>query len=257
MAGDRGTAVITGAGRGIGLAIARRFAADGYAVLMLDRAAEPMGRAAADLGARACVLDVTDAPAVSRLPGLAPDCSVLVNNAAVTLYTSLLETPAGDARAVLDVNVVGALLAAAALAPVMSARGGGSIVNLSSITAAAHPPGTGLYSASKAAVEALTRALAVELGPIGVRCNAVAPGTVPTEGSAGHYGDVDELAARAAILPIRRLGTGQDIAAAVAYLCSDEAGWITGEVLRVDGGYSVSAAQFARMARGHRTRRSG
>jgi len=243
------TAVITGAGRGIGLATARRFVNDGYDVLMLDCEAEPLRSSAAEIGARAHVLDVSDAPAVARLPELAPDCTVVVNNAAIQRYDSLLETTVEDARLVLDVNVVAGLLLARALVPVMVERGGGSIVNLSSITAVAHPPGTGLYSISKAAVEALTRALAVELGPFGVRCNAVAPGMVPTEGSSGHYGDDAELAQRAALMPLRRLGVTADITAAIAYLCSPEAGWITGQVLRVDGGYTVSTAQFARLAR--------
>jgi 3-oxoacyl-[acyl-carrier protein] reductase len=173
-----------------------------------------------------------------------------VNNAAIQRYTTLMQTPVEQARLVLDVNLVAGLLLAQALVPVMVENGGGSIVNLSSITAVAHPPGTGLYSASKAAVEALTRALAVELGPLGVRCNAVAPGMVPTEGSSGHYGDEAELAGRAALMPLRRLGVTADITAAIAFLCSAEATWITGQVLRVDGGYTAATAQFARLARG-------
>ena len=250
MTGSRGTAVVTGAGRGIGRTVAHRLRRDGYDLLVVDRDGDTAAGVAAEVEGRSAVIDVTDADAVATLTALAPECTALINNAALTLYTSLLETPIQEARLVLDVNLVAMLSGAQALAPTIAANGGGAIVNLSSITAWAHPPNTGMYSASKAAVEQLTRGLALELGPSGVRVNAVAPGTVPTEGSHAHYGQGDTLARRAAVHPLGRLGVTDDIANAVSWFCSPESSYVTGQVLAVDGGYLISQGQLFRLARG-------
>ena len=250
MTGSRGTAVVTGAGRGIGRTVAHRLRRDGYDLLVVDRDGDTAAGVAAEVEGRSAVIDVTDADAVATLTALAPECTALINNAALTLYTSLLETPIQEARLVLDVNLVAMLSGAQALAPTIAANGGGAIVNLSSITARAHPPNTGMYSASKAAVEQLTRGLALELGPSGVRVNAVAPGTVPTEGSHAHYGQGDTLARRAAVHPLGRLGVTDDIANAVSWFCSPESSYVTGQVLAVDGGYLISQGQLFRLARG-------
>ncbi len=247
-----GTAVVTGAGRGIGRAIAHRLAKDGYPLLLVDRDAETVAQVGRELGAPVAALDITDESAVLELAGRVPDCSVLVNNAAITLYSSLLETSAADARLVLDVNVVSMLSMTRALAPLMTAGGGGAIVNLSSITARAHPPQTGIYSASKAAVEQLTRALAVELGPLGIRCNSVAPGAILTEGSAEHYGGEERQRRRGEVLPLGRLGASEEIADAVSWLVSAGAAYITGQIISVDGGFAASAGQHFRLARGDR-----
>lgn len=246
---SRGTAVVTGAARGLGRAIARRLAGEGYDLLVIDRTEAGLSQTAAEVGGRHLVLDVTDEAGMLALADAAPATTLLVNNAAVTPFGSMLEIGAAEALHVFDVNVVGALTGARALAPVIERNGGGSIVNLSSITARSYPSGTSTYSLSKAAVEQLTRGLAVDLGPKGIRVNAVAPGTIPTEGTDAHYGDPDELRRRSEVLPLRRLGEPDDVASAVAFLASDQARWVTGQVLAVDGGYLASHGSFYRLAR--------
>lgn len=241
--------VVTGAGRGIGKAIAVRLRADGHDLVVVDVDTEAAKRSAAELDGVAVTADIADPAAVAGIAAAAPGATALVNNAAIWTFTPLLDTPVDDARRVLDVNVVGTLLAMQALAPVIERNGGGSIVNLSSISGRVHPPGTGVYSASKAAIDALTRAAAVEFGPMGIRVNAVAPGIVPTEQTAAHYGDEAAKQARAEALPLRRLAEVDDIADAIAFFVSDASRYITGQSVAVDGGYSVAGGEFFRRAR--------
>jgi 3-oxoacyl-[acyl-carrier protein] reductase len=246
---DRGTAVVTGAAQGIGRSVAERLAADGYDVLALDVTPDGLAELAADVGCRTALVDVADAEQVAGVAALAPRCRVLVNNAAIQRYQDLLHTTPAEMRQVLDVNVVGPVLMAQALVPVIAGNGGGSVVNLSSITSKAHAAGTSLYPASKAAVNQLTQAMAVEFGPMGIRVNAVGPGTVLTEGTAGHYGNDAARDAIAGVLPLGRMGEPEDISAAVSFLVSDDASWVTGQVLFVDGGYTAAHGQFFRWAR--------
>ena len=234
-----GTAVVTGAAQGIGRAVAERLLADGYEVLAVDANIDQIAQAASELGCRGVALDVTDDEQVRRLAELAPECTALVNNAAIQRYQDLLHTTHEEMRRILDVNVIAPVLAAQALVPVMSQNGGGSIVNLSSITSKAHPASTSLYPTSKA----------LEFGAFGVRCNAVGPGTVLTEGTTEHYGTEAAQALIAGCLPIARMGMPHDIASAISWFCSPEASWVTGQVLFVDGGYLASHGQFFRWAR--------
>ena len=134
---DQGTAVVTGAGQGIGRAVAQRLARDGYDVLAVDRS-DAIHAVAEEIGVRSAVADVTDDAAVAGLAALAPDCRVVVNNAAIQIYVDLLRTTHEEMRHLLDVNVIGPVLVSQALVPVMAANGGGSIVNLSSIVSRAH-----------------------------------------------------------------------------------------------------------------------
>jgi 3-oxoacyl-[acyl-carrier protein] reductase len=250
---NKGTAVVTGAGQGIGRAIAERLVTDGYDVLALDVSQGPLEEVRESLGVRTAVVDVSDSEAVAAVTALAPNARVLVNNAAIQRYQDLLYTTLDEMRAILDINVIGPVLMAQALVPVMEANGGGVVINLSSITSQAHAAGTSLYPASKAAINQLTQAMAVEFAPMGVRCNAVGPGTVLTEGTAGHYGDESARAAIAGVLPVNRMGAPEDIANAVSFLCSEQASWITGQTLFVDGGFTASHGSFFRSARKART----
>jgi NAD(P)-dependent dehydrogenase (short-subunit alcohol dehydrogenase family) len=242
------TAVVTGAARGLGRAMAERLVADGFSVVAVDADADALAAMADTVGARPVVLDVTDENAVDALVAATDGCDALVNNAAIWRFTPLAGTPMDEAQRVLQVNVVAPLLLMQRFLPLLS-NGGGSIVNISSITAHSPPTGTGLYPASKAALEAMTRIAAVEFGPLGVRCNAVGPGIVPTAGTVDHYGDEETRTRRGRTLPAGRYGRPDDVADVVAFFCSDESRYVTGQVIYVDGGYTAAGADFFRRAR--------
>jgi 3-oxoacyl-[acyl-carrier protein] reductase len=243
------TAVVTGAARGLGRAIAARLTADGFAVWAVDTDEAEVTKTAAEIGATACALDVTDEAAVDALAAGLENCDALVNNAAIWRYTPLAATPPDEARRVLAVNVIGPLLLMQRLVPVMARGEGGTIVNVSSITAKYSPTGAGVYPASKAALEALTRIAAVEFGPLGIRCNAVGPGIIPTEATLSHYGDEATRQRRGRTLPAGRYGAPDEIADVVAFFCSPDSRYVTGQVIYVDGGYTAAGADFFRLAR--------
>ncbi|AVH94012.1 SDR family NAD(P)-dependent oxidoreductase [Streptomyces sp. WAC00288] len=242
------TAVVTGASRGIGLAVAELLVSEGARVCLTARKAGPLEEAAAALppGSVVTVAGRADDPehrrevfdTVARAFG---GLDVLVNNAGINpAYGPLTELDLDIARKVLDVNVLATLAwvqDAVAHPDLDFAERGGSVVNLSSVTGETPAPGIGLYGVSKAAVSHLTRTLAVELGPA-IRVNAVAPAVVKTRFAEALYeGKEDEVAGG---YPMKRLGLPADIASAVAYLASDQASWVTGHVLTVDGGLTVA-----------------
>ena len=248
MSTDRGlhgkTAIVTGASRGIGLAIAHDLVANGASVCLTARRPEPLEEAAAEFpeGSVITVAGRSDDPehrrdvleTVARTFG---GLDVLVNNAGINpVYGPLAELDMDAARKVFEVNVLGTLgwVQDVVAHPGLGfRRRGGAVVNLSSVTADTPSPGIGLYGISKAAVSHLTRTLAVELGPE-VRVNAVSPAVVKTRFSKALYeGKEDEVAQD---YPLGRLGTPEDVAGAVTYLASPDSAWVTGQVLTLDGG---------------------
>ncbi|WP_298039638.1 SDR family oxidoreductase [uncultured Microbacterium sp.] len=236
------TALVTGASRGIGLAIARRLIMEGVSVCVTARRAEALADAVAELGERAIgVAGAADDPAhreevFARMTSEFGRLDILVNNAGINpVYGPLAGLDLDAARKVFEVNVIGTLAwtQQAVRAGLGEQASGGAIVNLSSVAGDVPSPGIGWYGVSKAAVSHLTRTLSVELAPR-IRVNAVAPAVVKTRFAEAIYeGREDEVAAA---YPAGRLGTPDDVADAVAYLCGDGAGWITGQVLTLDGG---------------------
>jgi NAD(P)-dependent dehydrogenase (short-subunit alcohol dehydrogenase family) len=250
---DQQTVVVTGGAGGIGRAVCRRCADDGAHVVVADLD-EDGGRAAAerieDDGGSAAFrqLDVTDADAfVETLETIAADRDIaaMVNNAGIgQTPTSMEETDAATRDRIVAVNMTGVWNGCQAAIPVLKAQGHGSIVNTASLAGLIGSPGQAAYSMTKGAVVNLTRAIAAELGTHGVRANAVCPGIVETQlvkdDFEGHGEWADIKSAMAEEYPLGRLGQPEDVANAVAFLASDEADWITGEALVVDGGYSCA-----------------
>jgi 3-oxoacyl-[acyl-carrier protein] reductase len=237
------TAVITGAGRGLGKATALRLARDGYLVVALDLDVDAAEATADATGGVAHQCDVTDPNALLEVASRIERCDALVNNAGIWRFQPLLEMAAADTDAVLAVNVAGIVNTCQAFVPKMIDGGGGSIVNLSSGAAWTHSPGIGIYPASKAAVEALTKQMAIEWGPHGVRANAVGPGLIVTEGTEANY-QGERRIERAKPIPLGRVGEPADIADVIAFLCSDDARYVSGQVIYVDGGVTAGRASL-------------
>ena len=225
--------LVTGAGSGIGAAVARRFAADGAEVIVADLSPEAV---ADELGAEAVVLDVRDEEQVA--PAMA-DLDVLVNVAGIGSTTNAPETTLDVWENVFAVNARGTFLCCKHAIPGMAARGGGSIVNIASVAGLIGLRNRAAYCASKGAVISLTRALAIDHVAEGIRVNAVAPGTVDSPWVRRLVEDVGEsLDALRARQPLGRLGTPEEIADAVAYLAAAE--FVTGSVLVIDGGLTAA-----------------
>jgi NAD(P)-dependent dehydrogenase (short-subunit alcohol dehydrogenase family) len=236
--------VVTGAGRGIGKAVARALAAAGAVPVLLDIDGDAAAAAAGGIGSAAIALrcDVTsDADvAAARDAVLAAHgrIDVLVNNAAYLAPGSLDTVALADWQRMLDVNLTGYLRCAQVFGADMLARGAGAVVHVASIAASQPQPNSAAYSPGKAAVAMLSRQLAAEWGPRGVRSNCVSPGLVVTALSETFYADPDIRARREAMVPQRRIGMPADIADAVLFLASPRAGYITGQDILVDGGLS-------------------
>jgi NAD(P)-dependent dehydrogenase (short-subunit alcohol dehydrogenase family) len=238
---DMTTAIVTGGSGDIGRACAEALITDGYRVGILDLPSDELTQIAAQIGATPLAADVTNEPDVERALaefGAVPD--VVVNNAGIGRFASLLDMPIDTFRLQLDVNLVGSFIVARAAARGMVERGSGRILNVTSINAITTGPGTGSYPASKAGLAKLTEMMALEWGPSGVRVNAIAPGFIDAGISTPFYADPEVRALRSGAVPSRRLGLAKDIANAVSFLASEKASYINGHHLVVDGGVSVS-----------------
>jgi 3-oxoacyl-[acyl-carrier protein] reductase len=245
---DGKIALVTGGARGLGLTMATALAEAGADVALSGRSLAPAEEAAAKITAatgrraKAFVADVTVAADVDRLvtsveKELGP-IDILVNNAGDLIERrSLLEMSEAMFRQVLDVNLTSTFLCCQAVAPSMIARGHGAIINMSSL--AAHNgggPGAFAYAAAKAAVMALTKAIAKELAPKGVRANCVSPGLIGQTQFHGRFTAPAAFDAAAKTVPLGRAGTPEDVAHVVAFLASDEAAYLAGETIEINGG---------------------
>jgi NAD(P)-dependent dehydrogenase (short-subunit alcohol dehydrogenase family) len=249
-------AVVTGGARGIGLAIGRWFLAHGHRVALLDIDAETLARAAAGLADEARVLalhcDVCDrdrvAASVDAIATRFGRIDALVNNAGVAVFKPIGDTSFEEWRHVLSTNLDGTFVCTQACVPVMRRTGGGSIVNIASISGLRASTLRVAYGTSKAAIIHLTKQQAVELGTMGIRANAIAPGPVDTEMAKL----VHSVAIRSDYydaIPLNRYGTTEEIAEVAGFLCSAAAAYVNGQVLAVDGGFDAAGVGLPTLRR--------
>ncbi len=232
------TVIITGGSRGIGRAAVRRFAAQGDQVYFLyEKSEEAARQLSEETGAVAISCDITDAAHVGEVFGRFSVVDVLINNAGIADYHPINWTEPEVFRRVMDVNVTGAFLCAKAVLPAMLRRQAGVILNMSSMWGLVGASCEVAYSASKAAVIGLTKALAKELGPSGIRVNAVAPGVIATDMMKTITPEIMEELRQET--PLERLGQPEDVANTLWYLASEQAAFITGEVINVSGGFVI------------------
>ena len=240
-------ALVTGAARGIGLATAKRFLAEGWGVALLDIERELLDGAVAAIASpdRTLALhcDVSEAPAVrhaiDEVGRRFGRLDALINNAGTAVFAPPLETTDDDWNRVLAVNLTGPFLCTKAAAPLMREHGGGAVVNITSISAVRAPTLRSAYGTSKAGLAHLTKQLAVELASLGIRVNGVAPGPVDTAmAKAVHTPEI--RADYHDAIPLNRYGLEEELAEAILFLSSDRSSYITGQILAVDGGFDAA-----------------
>lgn len=237
------TAIVTGAGRGIGAATAFALDALGVRVALVARSTDELDAVASTLQHDPVVvpadLGTADGPgsaAATALEAFDGRCDVLVNNAGVGLRKDSETLTVEEMDLLWNVNVRSALLLTGAVLPAMLAVGSGSIVSVSSISGLRGPPRRALYAATKAALDGMTRSLAMEYGPRGIRANCVAPGIVETEMWATQLADPEVAEAVLRHIPTRRTSSAEEVADAIVFLASEASRAVTGEVLSADGG---------------------
>lgn len=239
------TAVITGAGGGIGQALARAFSRQGARVALIDRTLERTQPLAAELGndALAIACDLSRPEEIEAAAGQVDrhgGVDILVNNAGVLRPGPLDSVSPADWSMMLSVNLTGYMLSAQAFGKGMVARGAGALVHIASVAGSEPQPASGAYSASKAAILMLSRQLAYEWGPKGVRSNTLSPGLVRTPLSEAFYADDTTRQRREAMVPLRRIATPDDMADVALFLASPRASYVTGQDVVVDGGLTQS-----------------
>jgi len=236
---------VTGGGTGLGLACARAIVAGGGRVMLAGRREEIVREAARELGDAADFVrcDVTDDASVDAAVAATQKrfgpLRLAVNAAGVGSAGSVLNSTSAELASILDTNLVGVFRCVRAETKAMKAAGGGSIVNVSSIAGALTHRWMTAYCVSKAGVNMLTRCAADDLGEHAIRVNAVMPGLVPTDLAAPLAGNADSVAEYERCMPLARLGRAEEVAAIVAFLLSEEAAWITGQCIGVDGGHTI------------------
>lgn len=249
---DGKVAVVTGASRGIGEASARALDAAGARVVLTGRTTSDLDRVAAELGNDPVTLTADLAPAgagsdlARRILSEVDGVDVLVNNAGIPMRRTPDQLTEADFDLVFSINVRSLVMLSTALAPSMIARGGGSIINISSVAGVHGPLGRVAYAGTKGAVDAMTRALAADWGPSGIRVNSIAPGLIATaiweKARSEVPGLTEDLAGQVAL---KRWGFGDDIADVVLFFASEAARYVTGETLVVDGGLARVTATNA------------
>jgi 3-oxoacyl-[acyl-carrier protein] reductase len=242
------TALVTGAGRGIGRAIAETLARQGVHVICVSRSAESCGAAAAAITqaggkARALAVDVSDGAAIARaaeaLLGETPVIDILVNNAGITRDGLLFRMSDADWNDVISTNLTSCFHWTKHLARPMTRARWGRIVNITSVSGIIGNAGQANYAAAKAGMIGLTKALAREFASRGITVNAVAPGFIKTDMTTEFVGKPEVAAKILEAVPLKRFGEASDISNMCAYLCSEEAGYVTGQVFTVDGGMAM------------------
>ncbi len=245
-------ALVTGAARGIGLAVAKRFLAEGWRVALLDILGDVLEKSVAGLNeadatlALTCDVSDTDAvaSALAKIERRFGRLDALINNAGVAVFTPVMETSDADWERVLAVNLTGPFLCTKAAVPLMRKHGGGAIVNITSISGLRASTLRSAYGTSKAGLAHLTKQLAVELAELGIRVNGVAPGPVDTAmAKVVHSAEI--RADYHDAIPLNRYGLEEELAEAVYFLCSDRASYITGQILAVDGGFDAAGIGLA------------